>query len=61
MQEGHAVGVALAMMAELANDTNLNLFVGVQPAKNQFLFCGEHVLRNNARAVAAEQHRLGLL
>ena len=61
IQEGHPVGVALAMRAELANDTNLGFFVGVQPAKDQFLFCGEYVLRNNARAVAAEQHRLGLL
>jgi len=44
VQEGHAVGVALAMMAELANNMN-STSCRVQPAKNQFLFCGEHVLR----------------
>jgi hypothetical protein len=48
------------MTTELANDANLGLFVVIQPAEDHFLFCGEYVLRNNARAVAAEHDSLGL-
>src|SRR6266849_7536953 len=49
------------MSAELANDANLGLFVRIQPAKDQFLFCGECILRNDSRAVAAAHDSLGLL
>src|SRR5712692_8013926 len=49
------------MSAELTNHANLSLFVRIQPAKDQFLFCGECVLRNDARPVAAEHDSFGLL
>src|SRR5712692_5034610 len=49
------------MSAQITDDANLGLFVGIEPAEDYLLLCGKCVLRNNARAIAAQQDRLGLL
>ena len=59
IDEGHAVGVAAGVRAELADDSDLRFRVAIGQAKDQLLFGRKFVLGNDAGAVEAEEDGFG--
>src|SRR6266849_1061882 len=57
----NAINIVVAGRGELAHHAHFHLFAGIHGANNDLLFGGELVLREDACAVAAEHHGLGLL
>src|SRR5690242_16282789 len=59
VHKSHTVGVNLSFRTDASDDADECLLIGIQIAEDYFLFGGELVTRNDAGAVAAEQHCLG--
>ena len=59
IEESHAVSVLAGLRADVTDDADVGFFVALSPTKNEFLFWGELVAREDAGAVEAEDDGLG--